>query len=129
MKEQERCIFKSTTVLGALTVEDIDKAELAIIQFCQRRKFVEEISCLEKGQNVKKSSHLYKLCPRLEDGVLRVGGRLSKAALPLESKHPIILSKDLHISTLLLRNVHQEVGHSGRNHMLSKLREKYWMTG
>ncbi len=58
-----------------------------------------------------------------------VGGRLSKAALPLESKHPIILSKDLHISTLLLRNIHQEVGHSGRNHMLSKLREKYWMTG
>lgn len=102
-------------------MEDIDKAELAIIQFCQRRKFFEELSCLEKGQNVKKSSHLYKLCPRLEDGVLRVGGRLSKAALPLEFKHPIILSKDRHISTLLLRNIHQEVGHSGRNHMLGEI--------
>ena len=102
---------------------------MAIIQFCQRRKFLEELLCLEKGQNVKKSSHLYKLCPRLEDGVLHVGGRLSKAALPLESKHLIILAKDLHISTLLLKNIHQEVGHSGRNHILSKLREKYWMTG
>ena len=129
MMEQERCTFKGAAVLGAPTVEDIDKAELAIIQFCQKRKFFEELSCLEKGQNVKKNSHLHKLCPRLEDGVLRVGGRLSKAALPLESKHPIILAKDLHISTLLLRNIHQEVGHSGRNHMLSKLREKYWMTG
>ena len=129
MMEQEMCTFKGAAVLSAPTVEDIDKAELAIIQFCQKRKFFEELSCLEKGQNVKKNSHLYKLCPRLEDGVLRVGGRLSKAALPLESKHPIILAKDLHISTLLLRNIHQEVGHSGRNHMLSKLREKYWMTG
>lgn len=112
-----------------LAVEDADKAELAIIQFCQRRKFSEGLVCLEKGQNVKKSSHLYKLCPRLVDGVLRVEGRLSKAALPMESKHPIILSKDLHISTPLLRNIHQEVGHSGRNRMLSKLREKYWITG
>ncbi len=73
MMEQERCTFKSAAVLGALTVEDIDKAELAIIQFCQRRKFLEKLSCLEKGQNVKKSSHLYKLCPRLEDGVLVCG--------------------------------------------------------
>lgn len=32
--EQERCTFKSAAVLGAPTVEDIDKAELAIIQFC-----------------------------------------------------------------------------------------------
>lgn len=127
--EQAMCTFKTTAVLRGLTVEDMEKAELAIIQFCQRRKFSEEYSCLERSQNVKKSSHLYKLCPRLEDGVLRVGGRLSKAALPLESKHPVILSKDLHIVTLLLRSIHHDVGHNGRNHMLSKLREKYWVTG
>ena len=49
--------------------------------------------------------------------------------MPAEAKHPIILAKDLHISTLLLRHVHQEVGYSGRNYMLSKLREKYWISG
>lgn len=32
-------------------------------------------------------------------------------------------------SHLLLRHIHDEVGHGGRNHMLSKLHEKYWIPG
>ncbi|KAK7878865.1 hypothetical protein WMY93_034256, partial [Mugilogobius chulae] len=127
--DQEMSVFKRKLVQRALTVENIDKAEMTIIKFCQRKRFPEEFLCLEKSQNIKKNSRLYKLSPKLEDGMLRVGGRLSKSSLPLESKHPIILAKDLHISTLLLRSIHQQVGHSGRNHMLSKLREKYWITG
>lgn len=57
-----------------------------------------------------------------------MGGRLSKGAMPLEEKHPLILSKEQHISKLLLRNMHQLLGHSGRNHTLSTLRRKYWTT-
>lgn len=127
--DDEINLFKRTTMYRSLTKEDVDRAELAIIKFCQRQRFPEELDSLEKEQHVKKSSHLYKLCPQLQDGIMRVGGRLSRLSMPVEVKHPIILSKDLHISELLLRHVHQEVGHGGRNHMLSKLREKYWMTG
>lgn len=65
----------------------------------------------------------------MEDGVLRVGGRLSRSSMPVEAKHPIILAKNSHIAALLLRHIHHEVGHGGRNHMLSKLREKYWIPG
>ena len=65
----------------------------------------------------------------LEDGVLRVGGRLSRAALPEDAKHPVILANDLHISDVLLRHIHQQVGHGGRNYMLSKLRQRYWIPG
>ena len=81
------------------------------------------IYSLQKGENVKGNSHIYKLNPVLDDGVLRVGGRLSKAAMPGESKHPVILAKDLHISDLILRHIHQQIGYAGRNHMLSKLRQ------
>ncbi|XP_065939453.1 uncharacterized protein [Magallana gigas] len=42
-------------------------------------------------------------------------------------KHPVILPKDHHVSTIILRQIHQELMHSGRNHMLAKLREKYWI--
>ena len=63
----------------------------------------------------------------LDNGLLRVGGRLNRLAMPEEAKHPIILSKDLHISTLLLRHIHEQLGHGGRNHMLSRLRKKYWI--
>jgi len=51
--------------------------------------------------------------PILEDGVLRVGGRLSRAVMPEEMKHPIILAKDFHISDIILKCIHQEVGHGG----------------
>lgn len=126
-EEMER--FKRTTGAHILSVEDLEKAELAIIRDCQQRTFPEELACLEKGQPSKATSHLRKLCPQFLDGVLRVGGRLSKLSMSVEAKHPIILSKVLHITELLLQHVHRQVGDAGRNRMLSKLRERYWVTG
>lgn len=48
--------------------------------------------------------------------------------MPEERKHPIILAKDFYITTLLLRRIHEQIGHGGRNYMLSQLRKKYWVT-
>ena len=94
----------------------------------QKHKFRSKIASLNGGcKNFPKDSLLYKLDPIMDGEILRVGGRLSKAAMPTESKHPVILSKDLHISTLILRHIHQQLGHTGRNHMLSSLQQKYWI--
>lgn len=112
---------------GCLSVAEIREAEVEIIKFCQRSGFPEEFSCLQRGECVKSNSHIYKLSPILEEGVLRVGGRLSKAAMPEESKHPAIIGKDFHISDLIVRQIHLEVGHGGRNHVLSRLRQRYWI--
>lgn len=88
-----------------------------------------EISSLKSGRSeIRKDSSIHKLSPILQDGLLRIGGRLCKTAMPEERKHPVILSKDQHISNLILRHIHVQSGHSGRNHMFSKLREKYWIT-
>ncbi len=112
-----------------LSVEELKKAELDIICYCQRQRYPDEFSILQKGEQVKRNSHIYKLNPVLEDGVLRVGGRLSRAAMPEEAKHPAILAKDFHISSIILKHIHEEVGHRGRNYMLSRLRQKYWIPG
>lgn len=112
-----------------LSVEDMVVAESDIIRFCQKIRFPEELANLKKGECVRKTSHLYKLNPILDGDLIRVGGRLSRAAMPVEAKHPVILAKDQHVSTLILRHVHQETGHGGRNHMLSHLRQKYWVPG
>lgn len=58
---------------------------------------------------------------------MRVGGRLSRAAMPEELKQPAILPKDHHVAVLLLRKIHEDTGHTGRNHVFSKLRQKYWI--
>ncbi|XDV52444.1 hypothetical protein PO909_021172 [Leuciscus waleckii] len=89
-------IFKESLPKTNLTVENLKEAELKIIRFCQQRKYSEEISVLRKGEDVKMSSHIYKLKPKLQEGILRVGGRLSRSAMPEEVKHPAILPKDFH---------------------------------
>ncbi len=121
--------FKASLGRQSLIVEDIYKAEISIIRFSQQEQFQEEISELKDGSiDVKRNSSVYSLDPMLQDGLLLVGGRLGKSAMPSERKHPILLSKDQHVSHLILRDIHEQLGHGGRNQMVSKLRCKYWIT-
>lgn len=120
--------FKAMLKGQSLIPEDFVKAEHAIIQYVQKHKFKAEIALLKSGcKSVSKGSPLYRLDPVMDDGILRVGGRLGRAAMPAESKHPVILSKDLHVSILILRHIHHQLGHAGRNHILAKLRQRYWI--
>ncbi|XDV39580.1 hypothetical protein PO909_008806 [Leuciscus waleckii] len=121
-----------TTNMVETVIEPDDqevKKELAIIRYCQQQRFGEEIAMLSAGNStVSRRSTIYRLDPRLDDGLLRVGGRLTRSSLPESIKHPLILSKDQNVATLILRHIHQQQGHSGRNHTLSTLRKKYWVT-
>lgn len=87
--------YKTNLGREILTVDDLKEAELEIIRHCQRRRFQDEINSLKKGEPIKRSSYIYKLNPVLQDGILRVGGRLHRSAMPEESKHSAILAKDL----------------------------------
>lgn len=118
-----------TPMSNILTPKDLLEAELSIIHYCQQQRFGDEISSLSSGKGtVNRQSSIYELDPILESGLLRVGGRLSKGAMPLKEKHPVILSKDQYISKLILKHYHQRLGHSGRNHTPSALRRKYWIS-
>lgn len=122
-------MVKATLGGQSLSLEDLFEAEMAIVRFSQQQEFQDENQQLKHGScGVKKESSIYRLDPLLDDTLIRVGGRLRKAAMPIEFKHPIILSKNHHISNLLLRHIHEQLGHCGRNHMLSKLRQTYWIT-
>ena len=110
-----------------LSVRELAEAEESLVSYVQRNTFRDEVASLQRGQPVKRSCRIYKLDPVLQDGTLRVGGRLSKLAMPETMKHPAILPNDHHFSRLLMNHIHVLVGHCGRNQMLSKLRTKYWI--
>jgi hypothetical protein len=44
-----------------------------------------------------------------------------------ESKHPVIIPKDSVISELIARHFHHIAGHSGLEHVLSLIREHFWL--
>ncbi len=119
--------FRSTIQQQPLSLEELIEAEVELVRMSQLQDYTEEICALKVNAPIKKRSQIYKLDPMLQDGILRVGGRLHKAAMPQEAKHPAILSKNSVIANLILQHVHQEVGHCGRTYMLATLRQKYWI--
>ena len=109
-----------------ITVKEMESAEREILKHVQRKAFPEEFN--HPNKPVKKSSRLYKLDPLVINGLLRVGGRLRKASLPLESKNQIILPNEDHVTRLIIHDYHRMCGHSGRDHVLALIRERFWIT-
>ena len=62
-----------------------------------------------------------------EDGVMRVGGRISMAPITADAKNPMILPNDHHVTTILIRNIHEVNGHCGVEQVLSISREQFWI--
>ena len=94
-------------------------AENYILSFVQKQELAVEIDTLVKGNSqMKQNSNIKKLDPIMDEELLRVGGSLHKSSMPSESRHPIILPKGQHVSTLVLREMHDNLKHSGRNHIL-----------
>ncbi|MCG8431673.1 MAG: hypothetical protein MJA29_10925, partial [Candidatus Omnitrophica bacterium] len=110
-----------------VTITEMRQAEKLILRVVQHQAFKLEFDDLECNKRVKSSSHLRRLAPVIIDGLLCVGGRLNRANLPVGFRNPVILSKNHHVSELILSEIHLLVLHSGRNHMLSDLRQKYWL--
>ena len=110
-----------------LTLEELQLAEEVIIQRVQREAFPDEITTLERNQQINKTSSLCNLSPIMCNGLLRVGGRLHNAPITDEAKHPLILPKHHHVGDLIIRHIHQQCNHQGRNHTLAELRQRYWV--
>ena len=128
--------------IDPITLDELKSAEREVIKQVQRECFQEEFVALEgtgsaglavtmcqhkEKRRIKKSSKIIKLEPRVIDGLLRVGGRLANGPSQSDVKHPMILPKCHHVVTLIIRHYHHFSGHSGIEHVLSLLREKFWI--
>ena len=114
-----------------ITVKEMESAGTIIVSYIQKKYFSTEINGLSNhSKRVHKQSSIYKLDPFIatDDGLLRVGGRVQRLDAPRDTKHPVLLPKKSHVTTLIIRNSHESLAHAGRNHVLSKLREKFWIT-
>ncbi len=122
---------KSTVVsMDSLTVTEIRTAELEIVKFLQRRHFSEELKQAKRDEPIKKSSSIYSLEPVLNSGgILCVRGRLSNAPIAEAAKHQMILPKNNHVVKLIGRHYHEQLAHSGIEHVLSRMRQHLWIIG
>ncbi|XP_046141252.1 uncharacterized protein LOC123987702 [Osmia bicornis bicornis] len=114
-----------------LTTSELLDARSAVIRIAQAHAFATEIEMLKSGKPLPKSSALRKLNPLLdkEDGVLRVGGRLSRSNLTSERKHPPILPRRSGLSRLFVRYAHNAAFHGGPTLTSSVLLRYAWIVG
>lgn len=100
-EENRMSQFKKAYKVTHLTCDYLIKAQ-TLHKHCQKQSFKEDLAMLTECQRVKKSGSLQKLNPVLQDGVTGVGGRLSRVAMPDNSKQQAILPKDSHTAKLVL---------------------------
>ena len=109
-----------------LTLKEMEEAEVILVEAAQE-VYASEITTLRNGDHLKRSSGLTKLDPVIDEGLLRVGGRLGSASVGFQAKHPIIMPKRGRLTRLLVEDVHQRIGHQGREHVLAALRDRFWI--
>ena len=63
------------------------------------------------------------------DKVLRVGSRIVKSTLPLETIHQLILPKSRFVTALIVKYEHELSNHIGVNYVLSQIMRKFWLCG
>ena len=56
-----------------------------------------------------------------------VRGRRRHAPIPFDAIHPMILPRYHPVSTFIVRHYHEYLGHAGREHVLTTLRQRFWL--
>ena len=62
-----------------------------------------------------------------ESGIYRCGGRLKHAPLPYNSRCPVLLPAEHHVTQLIIKSCHDKVMHNGVLDTLTELRQKYYV--
>lgn len=75
---------------------------------------------------MSRKSKILSLRPFLDTNLLRVGERLQEASLDYEQKHPIILPKNHHLTSLIVREEHLKNLHAGTQTLMAIIRMRYW---
>ena len=101
-------------------------AEIIVIRSAQHEAFADEIELLTKQKTtpLSKGCPLSKLNPIVnENGILRVGGQLSRAELTDKERHPIIIPGLQLVTSLLVKHHHDQTKHQGRHFTYGRIRE------
>ncbi|XP_055622603.1 uncharacterized protein LOC129766160 [Toxorhynchites rutilus septentrionalis] len=112
---------------GPFSIEELEQATLALASSVQKEAFPVDFHRLSVGQELHRKSKLIPFNVFLDTSrftVLRVGGRIRHAALPVCQKHPIVLPSD-HPFTHAL--IYEELIHAPPQMLLSALRRRFWV--
>ncbi|CAK1578182.1 unnamed protein product [Parnassius mnemosyne] len=114
------------TLPSFLTASEISESFNCLLRLSQQEAFGKEIQSLIKDGCISKKSVLITLNPFIDNiGLLRVGGRIHRAKLSDDSKHPIIISYDSQLAKLIVKDAHESTLHGGQQITINFIRSKF----
>ena len=110
-----------------LSATEKQTALLRLITLAQRQTFDTELTELKMRNKVGNKSKIHNLMPFLDsENIIRVGGRLNRAHIHYNQKHPIILPSRHPLTLLILKSQHIAQLHAGPQSVLATIRLTYW---
>ncbi|XP_015124494.1 uncharacterized protein LOC107046397 [Diachasma alloeum] len=105
----------------------LGKAHDFWIRQVQADGFEKQLKLLEKEQPLSPKDKLLRLNPAVDPkGILRVDGRITKASILYDERHPIRLPAG-RIADLIIDDTHRRTLHGGLQLTLNTLRQRYWI--
>ncbi|XP_072936553.1 uncharacterized protein [Epargyreus clarus] len=112
-----------------LEPDRIKEAEKILLRRSQEESFQDEVRCVKKMKPFEKNSRLKKLDVVMEDGLLRLRGRIDAARHTRQDKKPVVLDSKHHITRLLIAYYHEVFNHGNHATVINELRQRYWILG
>ena len=89
-----------------------------------------EIASGKRGQYLRKLlKPLVRYCPFVENGIMRLGGRLQRSDEPYNMKQPIKLLRTNCLTGLIVNFWHQKSIQNAAAYAINDLREKFHVVG
>lgn len=112
-----------------LSQTELDQAAKFWIKISQAEHYHAEIKCLKGKENLfPPKSKIAGMRPFIDaEGLLRAGGRVGKADVGYERKHPIIIPLRSRLSWLIMHDAHKQTLHGGVQLMMAFLQKAYWI--
>ena len=125
VKGTNRQVFANGLNLSAAVIL---RAENMWIPSVQESSFTEELKYLRSKSKASSPPNVRNLGLYVDqDDMLKCNGRLNNAPFLESEKRPSFLPSKHYFTKLTIRRVHEDVKHSGINHTLSTLRERFWV--
>ncbi|KAF9797295.1 hypothetical protein SFRURICE_006277, partial [Spodoptera frugiperda] len=98
----------------SITLSEMNETLLAYIKQVQKREFFLEIKRIKTEECVSRKNKFRYLCPILDQkGILRVRGRIELSGACYDTKYPIIMPGNHHLTKLIIADAHENILHGG----------------
>lgn len=118
---------RTERLIGPLSSKELRLGLLAMIRVTQKHFYHKDFMMINKSKPAI-SNELRSLAAFVDDkGVLRVGGRIDKAPLPYDTRHPFIIPHKSRLGFLICAYYHDITIHGTTRLMASLIQRQFWI--